>query len=145
MSVANCFIYGLTPQQPDIGFQQVYTQSTGQVITLGNGSSEAIITINNLGKGVYICDGYIKITAVDDDALNTNINILYQANTGGGGLLNTALFGVDILDGSDYYIPLKSTFSQNDTTDQVVVLETNYTSTGTIETDEWVLFVWKIA
>jgi hypothetical protein len=145
MSVANCFEYGLTLQQPAIGFSQLYTPALGEVINLANGSDEDIITIDNLSKGLYVCDGFIKITAVGDDAIGTNINIYFQSNTGGGGILNTALWSLDILDGSAYYIPIKYTFSQSDNTNQVIQLQTNYTSTGSLETDEWYVKVWKIA
>jgi hypothetical protein len=145
MSVANCFEYGLTLQQPAIGFNQLYTPSVGQVLTLANGSRVDVITIDNLSKGVYIADGYIRITAVDDDAIGTNITIYYQDTTGGGGLKNTAIFGADILDGSNYLLPIKYTFSQTDDTEQVVQLQTYYTSTGSLETDDWYVNVWKIA
>jgi hypothetical protein len=145
MSVANCFEYGLTKLQPAIGFNSQFQNAVGEVITITNGFTGNIVEITGLSKGVYLVDGFIKITAVGDDAIGTNINVDYSLDIAGGGILNTALWSLDILDGSAYWLPIKYTFFQSDDANQYINLDANYTSTGSLETDEWVVNVWKIA
>jgi hypothetical protein len=145
MSVANCFEYGLTLLQPTIGFNSQFQNAVGEVITITNGFTGNIVEITGLSKGVYIVDGFIKITAVDDDAVGTTINIDYSNVNLGGGVLNTALWSLTILDGSAYWLPIKYTFYQDADTNLYINLDANYTSTGSLETDEWAVNVWKIA